>query len=602
MKNVIEKYKNELILISFLLLIGCTINLYLGITLKSLPSELYGGDFYYQLGSIHHICRGGNVLESSSIKGGLPGYLPLYGIAVCGFSKLFNLDVLRGMLLFSTIIYFFSFLIWLGLWKILFKDNFVGIIGSLISNPLNMYLILKYTDFSYAIILPLLLTFLFLFIKSKQPNKKSIAICLILSILYGISAISHVVLFVGFTFIILAYLVYLFSKKEFKKFFLLLLGIGLVGIPLSMLYWYKPVFVYKLKMAYDRTHTDVPNVGDIKIGLLFLKESLLGYFFNVSNIYSFFLSLFICAGLFFFFFSNISKKFECMLPLIVGSLFVVYSYFLTEPLFGMNFIPTYQARYFLKVTATFLAIFGIYSISFIKSISKYKKLFFVAIILFLFSFQLLFLFSKINSGKYLIAKKDLPIYYKKLQNYLLENSDVKDVLASTKELSFAINGLTGIKLLTNRWAQQNDPYMNFSQRDLSAAILFYGNNLSIKKEIIRKYNISWFYWDFYWVSSEYTIDENGMVTGWYDPLIIWDSKENRKILEENGIKFIPMNTWVDPWARGEKYKKFKVLLISPENYFNFSHPWNPNLDNLLEEKWNFTYNHQKIARLFKIKI
>ncbi|MBW3016862.1 hypothetical protein KY316_00685, partial [Candidatus Woesearchaeota archaeon] len=46
--------------------------------LKSLPSPLYGGDYYYQLGATNHVKYGGNPLSSPNIKGALPVYFVLY--------------------------------------------------------------------------------------------------------------------------------------------------------------------------------------------------------------------------------------------------------------------------------------------------------------------------------------------------------------------------------------------------------------------------------------------------------------------------------------------------------------------------------------------
>jgi hypothetical protein len=192
--------------------------------------------------------------------------------------------------------------------------------------------------------------------------------------------------------------------------------------------------------------------------------------------------------------------------------------------------------------------------------------------------------------------------YISLQNYLLKNTNVNDVILSTKELSFAINAISGRKVLVNRWAQQNNPYMNLPQRDMDAAVILYGNDTKKKLELIKKYNISYLYWDYYWFNSEFYFDRNGRLVGMFDPLMTYDTNKNREYLDRYVVKYIPMYFWVDPSARYDNVRKFHILIISPQNYYNFTNPWKQDLNKYLVEVWNYTYNGHKIAVLYKIKI
>src|SRR3989344_4977975 len=79
--------------------------------MKQLASPLYGGDHYFQLGSVNHILDGGNPFAGSNVIGTLPGYLPLYGMIVAYTSKLLGLDGIQGMKLFSVIFGVLGFLL-----------------------------------------------------------------------------------------------------------------------------------------------------------------------------------------------------------------------------------------------------------------------------------------------------------------------------------------------------------------------------------------------------------------------------------------------------------------------------------------------------------
>ena len=74
------------------------------------------------------------------------------------------------------------------------------------------------------------------------------------------------------------------------------------------------------------------------------------------------------------------------------------------------------------------------------------------------------------------------------------------------------------------------------------------------------------------------------------------------ILENNDVNYFRREAWIDAGNRRPEVKKFDLLMISPENYYNFTHPWHPNLDPYLEEVWSYEQTGQKIAKLYKIKI
>jgi len=103
------------------------------------------------------------------------------------------------------------------------------------------------------------------------------------------------------------------------------------------------------------------------------------------------------------------------------------------------------------------------------------------------------------------------------------------------------------------------------------------------------------------MNSEWSTDDQGNIVGKFDPLLVpYDvSYENK--LKENNISYAVDYFWFDPAYQGEDVPKLKGIVISPDNYYNFTHPWKPDIDKYLEEVWSYDYQGQKMAVLYKIK-
>ena len=579
---------------------------------NQLPSPIYGGDYYYQMGSVNHIRYGGNPFESSSMVGGIPGYLPLYGLLCAGFCNVFNFDTLHGMLYFSIVIFVVACIVWFCLFRTLFKDKWIALIGVLLANGINYYPILKYTPFTQKIMLPLFILFLYLAIK-----EKTMIYYALLGVIYGLLALSHTICFIGATFLILTFIIYeLYKKYEINKSY----GITqymknivkswgifwIISIPITLLYWYKPLFVYHLhqtnKMLLWNVGTDW---GNLKEQMRFLFDSIYTYLLNFNSSYSSILTILAWIGIYGYYNSKSDDLKNFLTPFAIGSIFATFCYFITEPLMNMHFVPNYMSSFYLSTLVILYELYGLNYLSDklnLKNISDLKNtLIFGSIVLILLT-NSVYGFNKYvdedqwaNAGKHPMSDN-----YVSLQKYLLKNSNINDVILSTKELGFAVNSISGRKLVVNRWAQQNDPYLDLSQRDVDASIILYGNDTKEKLNLIKKYNIKYIYWDYYWINSEYTFDRNGRLTNIYDPSIAFNKPTYKSQLDKYGVKYMAMDWWVDPSMH--TVPKMNLLLISPQNYHTYINPWNPDLNQYLEEVWSYSKNGQKIAVLYKVKV
>ena len=620
-----------LVLLCLYIIIGSGLQIYSYSQFKSLPSPIYGGDYYFQMGMVNHIRYGGNPLESNAIVGTVPGYLPLYSYLCAVFCNILNLDTIKGMLYFSIIIFIVSSIIWYILFKTLFENEYIAIIGVILTNGINYYPILKYTPFTLHVMIPLFILFLYL-----SYRNKDIKYYIPLGIIYGLMAISHTVAFVGATLIILTLMAYEFYKnKDDLKNYLMehIKNWGLmwiVGLSISMLYWYKPIFKYHLYRPYDRIHMDTWDFGRLDIQLSFLFDEIVKYLFNFSSISGIIITVLTWIGLYGIYKGNDTNKdlLNFLKVFGLGAIISVFSYFITEPILHINFIPSYMESFYLWTLSIIIALYGLrYAVNNlkntikstdnngnnneinknVKSVNNINNIFNKKIIVLLLIFLILSINSIMAFNTYVssdrwaqVAKNPLPPEYQSLQKYIIKNTNVNDVILSTKELSFAVNSLTGRKIMVCRWAQLNNPYIPVYQRDMDAAVILYGNNTNKKLELLRKYNVSYLFWHYNWINTEYKIDRNGRLLGIFDPLMTYDTEKNRRYLSHYNVKYSPMYFWVDPACRSDKIRKYHLLLISPYNYYAYTHPWHPDLDRYLVEVWNYSINGYKVAALYKI--
>ncbi len=603
--KVLCKYKKNWALYFLILyiLIGLFIQYYEISQFKSLPSPLYGGDYYYQMGVIHHILFGGNPFKSSSMLNGIPGYLPLYALIVVFFIKIFNLSTIKGLFITSYFLFAISTIIWFFLFKKLIKDDMLSLILSILANPITSYPILKYTHFTHQIMIPLFLLSLYLSFFENLNSKNFI----FLGIIYGLLALSHTVAFVGATITLMVFILYkIFFEKNIRNFFKNIFLLLLFGIPVALIYWYKPIFTYHLKSKYDRLHMDIIDFGKLTVKINFLLDTIKSYFFDFSNITASIETILLYLGIYYTI-EKRDKTSKFILLITVSSFIATFLYFITEPLFNINFVPPYMSYFYIWTSKILLAAAGLkYIFEILKSkyllqnnLEIYIK---TALVLILTLVNVKNFMDKVKNDRWFkVAKYPLPDIYVKLSKFIINNSKVNDVILSNKELSFVINALTGRKLVTNRWAQQNDPYINLPQRDMEASVILYGNNTKEILKLLKKYNVKYFYWDINWIRLEYQFDKKGRIINIFDPLLTYDTMQNRKYLSSNNVKYIATKFYIDPACRNENVRKFNVLLISFENYRKFYHPWSYNLDKYLIPVWSYNAGGKTLGILFKVK-
>jgi hypothetical protein len=582
---------------------------------KQLPSPIFGGDYYYQMGCINSIRYSHDFLNGISIPGAPAVYLPLYGAIVAVFAGLFSLTTVQAMLYFSIIISISSIILYYILGREIF-DNELALLLPLIAYPM-MALTLKYSPFTQQIMFPLFLIFIFRLFFRKFCIKNAA----FLGIVIGLTGLSHTIIFIEFVLIFCVFAAHrTFSMKPWKKikdrdyrpikdFVVCIAVVGLIATAIAMIYWYKPIFQFGGKSTTEYTHW---NAFDLSTPVMQIKYLFSHFIWNglllFFDSYSTIVTLAALFGVFcIIFMKNRTPQMRFIGVLLVAYIIVKCHYLITENLFYMNFAPDHMpdpARPLLAVLGFGILVkmaFEKFENEALKSMAKWVI---IAVIFLVLISQVIGSYRGRENSWNAYAKTQLSPHFTELGNYIDANTNVNDVILTTNELGFAVNALTGRKLVVGRRAH-NGGFLDLDQNNRDAAIILYGNDDAERLNLIKRYNIKYVYWDFYWVQSEYQYSQTGQLQGMFDPLAMIYSKDYEDALKNYNISYTRQVTWIDPALKADYFKKLDILFVSPENYRNAERPWGRELDAHLKEIWSYKYTDQsgamqKIAVLYQV--
>ncbi|MDD5023396.1 MAG: hypothetical protein PHU63_04470, partial [Candidatus ainarchaeum sp.] len=139
---------------------------------KQLPSPLFGGDFYFQLGGVYHVYDSSPLdwFKSSNMVGELPAYLPTYAIATTIFGKIFAFPPMQAMFYLNYILPFASVFIFYFMIKEWINSSELALLGTAALVTYQQFPILKYTDFTSLLIVPFFFYSLILFFKERNQK------------------------------------------------------------------------------------------------------------------------------------------------------------------------------------------------------------------------------------------------------------------------------------------------------------------------------------------------------------------------------------------------------------------------------------------------
>lgn len=610
-----------------LLIIGAYwINLFLVTKdLKQIPTCLYGCDYYHENGAVLDLINNPSNLWESASHGylGLPQTTPkLYFYLRMVSSKLLGLDFFESWKVVLPLSYLFIAVGLVG-WFLLYRKIFTKAIIALLLALLTF----EYTNAPYFkynalmnVLTPYLLWHMLLFFEQLRLvdslnnlwNKRFILLSLSLVIFFILYAHIHAMaLFIMYLFFFFGFFFFAgISRQSWKlKTLVALLIIFLTLVIILSLGWWREIIL---------TYGDATNAKKFDVHIDLTKSAnfwkytprYLGAIFSLNGWLPALLTLSLVTGLLLLFFMKKSHLKSYGLWILLSVMAAVFHYLITVPLLHKHLSAGHMLPFLLMFfKAVFLGIL-LTILAQVRLLSLEGKWMVRGIAILLIVVVLVTNINALQTLKkdrfFQIGYQELSPHYRALQEFVQqENRDPTTMLVlTTNELSFALHGLLGAKLITGR---QSHFFMfgDFQNYWMDAAVILYGNNSVAREELLKKYASYGFpmylYWDEYWFNSEYLVNNNGELVGFYDPLRFEYTEERQNILDLAGIKYLVREGIFEPSAQNNPdATRLQIMYLTPDNYHNFTHPWNPDLNKYLTEVWSYESNGRPVARLYSI--
>jgi hypothetical protein len=569
--------------------------------LVTLPSPLYGGDYVYQMGCIRSIAASGNPMASCSTCGALPGYLPLYGTVVALVAHATGLEVVRAMLVMSAVLRALSVLIvyWV------FADLFGGPAGLAMAGlwaMLNPSLLLKYTEFTAGVVIPLYVHALFRTVAAPRPVR-----ALVLGVTLAVAGYAHAVAFVGGLAVaflaLLAAMVWravrapASAARELGR-TALALTIVLACCLLALGYWYRPIVVdHGRTSAHYTEWNGGPALATLSQRVDYTGRQL-GSMLRFDDAAHAALSLLVLAAAVALFHRRTRAR---VAPgvLVAACTFVwLLHYLVTEPVLHTHFVPNYVRRVLWDFVVLLVAVVPVVAL-FDAARGAAGRALQVAML----AGAVVVLTGETRalaaSGDLARARLPHPPAFTDLQRWALAHTRPDDIVLSTNELSFAWSALTGRKCLVTRRAQ-NDAFVDMDERNRDAALILYGRDDGLRRARLRRWGVGYLLWTDGWTLSEWQPDAQGRSFR-VDPLLWFRNDSAAAALARAGVHTSDDYGWVDPALRGDEYQAFDLTCVTASNYESAGHPWRRELDPLLEEVWTYREQGRRTAALYRVK-
>ena len=548
--------------------------------LEQLPGPPFGGDIYRDNGMILNIMEKGHPFSSSYFNDAAAYYSWLPFIVVALLASL-GIPLLKAHIFWLPLIEItISIFIFYYCSKYFFKDKKLSAAAALFMASMGSL------SFSPRLILPaLLLLFITHFLKLMEEKKQGRS-----DIYAGITLgiISLVRFSEFFTMIIVASLFILFKfifEKNYSKEAIInyvkkywRMYVFSVGITLLMLI---PILIQHQFVVKNPVFEYGEHSFDVRgWGWMFtvMKNSV----FNFSSLNSFIFSFLTLLGFISFFVVKKRKSLKPLLFFFFVPMVLSQHYHITKPLFNKWFLPDK-----FMVYGYLMPVIIIFGISFIllllrkytgwSSVKKYSTLIVTVVVILLFLFSFDRRMETLDNDRWYeygtTLNPQIEAYYQ-LGDWLRKNVGEDEVILAGDETSFMLNGISGKKVVSSRRTHVSY-YVNIEQRVSDTAVMFYGNNNELRKELIEKYNIKYMYYDFY-------LQSQPMRT----------TVDNKEYLESNGVQVIPVKERLD--IAYADAKVFDLVLIPPQNISS-------ELIEMVDPVLDVKVGNQQLGVLFKFK-
>ncbi len=561
---------------------------------EGLASPIYGGDHYFSMGCVEHVKNGGNPLASCHLQGQPSHYYPIYPVLIAGLSEFSGLSTISSMWLGSVLFNFMALVVCYFLFRRYSSNPWLCAAYSIlfVTVPRKIF---KGTQMEYAIFFPLFLLCLTYF--HEKPNWKRAIMLGLVGGLNGL-AISFSFPLLGLLFACMCvwYAARVFKKQMRLSHLGMLVVAGVITLCITLIMW--GPLLPKLDERSELWLMGADEASTPEGAKYVFWTTLKGIFFDFENPVKIVRTIGFYAAILLLFSSMKYSEHRKLSWVLVGSSVITTFSYIPARLIDMNLFPRYLAIS-LWLSMLLLGIMHIERL--IKMIPKFSAYVFVGV----------FLVALVSSNSFTpdaelgawesAAHQSLPQQLVEADKFLDKaNVGLNEVILTTKEIGFALNSVSGRKVVANRQAH-NSPFTDTNMRELEAALMIYGNDDEVRLALLKKYNVSYLYWDTYWIQSEWMVSQDGKITDAYDPMFVIDTEASRGMMAEYNISYFAATTVPDPAGRScERCAKWPLLFVLPSRMNGYT-PWNGGLDKYLEAEWAYPSAEKPEAVLYRIK-
>jgi len=600
-------------------------------TLKSLPTCIYGCDYYYETGVLMDLYNNPTHIAQSSTHDylGFTNSIPKAHFYIeLVFAKIFNYDYFSIWKVEFLVLYFAFFIglfAWYYFYGRFFTQPFLNAMLAILTIGFAGLPSIKYSSL-IIFILPLYLIALFSLAKKDNTVLKKVLLSIALIFLFVLISNMHSMgLFIVLGSLITVVMFFVIEIHDFKNikknfsegrnriiYFSIITLISL--IILALIGWHTLLIS---SGASNATKFDIHEDLNITKNLfMMLHDNIVSIFFDFSSVLSsirttlFLLSI----AVFIIFIRQESSDMKKLLYWINFTFFaLVFSYIITTPILHKFLSPPHLIAFLSPVVYGIMIGYLFFRLTHIKKLKFISSMLIPISIVLMIIISIFMYITLIQSFKdpfWQSGYNELPPQYLAFQTYLKTNhiDPSNMIVLTTNELSFALNGVSGVKLLLGRQSHFFF-FGDFQKIWMDGAIMLYGNNSQSTADIVDKYTQIakssgkelYLYWDYYWIQSEYQ-SQNGQ-TYPFDPLRFEYSDARLQQLESNGVPVAAMdNAIFEPSAQDSPYAyRMKILYVVP-HYYNATHPWSPLLDPYLKKVWSYESGGVEIAALYKFNM
>jgi|GEM_PF-764233 len=572
---------------------------------KQFPGPIYGGDIYWHFGETLNIYNGAMPWTNPQVSGEYAYYGWLTQLLIAFIAKITTLNLVSVYMYFPVILTLFVGIVAYALGLEFFGDRKFALLLCFLWIGLRYTVTDIWKIIGYDILMPLLILFV---LKSMRTRK--IKYNIFAGITLGLLGLTHVSAFPAasvFLFMLFIYKSFFFQfhinfmpkemkiifsrnkessvKSSIKNAIKLFFPMFIIGTAIAMLFFGPIIFVYHGNAVNPLQEYTEPDMS--KYGLPMLGSTLSNTFFNLGallneNILSFIFSVIVLFGLYETIKHREDTEAKVLLILVISAFIAGFHYFFTLPLFGKALIPMYFYDFLMRSGVLLLFVFGISKLH--EKIDS--KTLFVLLISFFAILSVGMNISDSYNDKWAnVGRSEPNPAFSEIAKWVNDNTDKNAVFLSNEELSFALNGLTGRKIMISRRTHFS-PYLDIDERIADAYVILYGNDTKKSLELLNEYNVSYLYWDANWL---YFAQNEPSLT----------SLKYEDYLSEYGVRFQKVNTYLDP-AWSEYHPKYDVLAIIPANW-NQTQPWSDGIQEHLELLKTFYIENKTFAKIFKVE-